>query len=460
MKKMWWLSMLLALPMASAAGPLEFIGNVWNKILMIGGLSFLQGFGLVGFTRILIWILTFALFFAVMSFFGAEGAAERKTFAFLKRNQAMIIAAVLATISAIFLPATAILAVGAGWATAVGLILIGTPILGLGYVLWRIPGKDESGKSKETKGTVLLKLLISMLLFWILSAMNYSLVNERKITGDLFGSASVAGTMANFIAWALYIASIMIVYYIIKFFFTSSEGAEEAEKRWQEGGKDLGKWFGKKSEESKAKEEMQRRAQEVKEPKSYLIDAIEDCEKLTKIMFVRSPEDKKAAAPKAEKLLNSLKKDLKKASRSLRHLRRKERGAERTKFYEIFNKLQTNARVVLDRAKHISIPKASANDAEWQNAYAVVHGNTGIIKGVCGKVVEVLNVFMEQNLEAAHEEAERAVTYQAQMLAEEREKLRQVAQQQAQEQAQRAPTKLEQRALMRQGKKIQGKRGR
>src|SRR3989344_838877 len=159
MKKMWWLSMLLALPMASAAGPLEFIGNVWNKILMIGGLSFLQGFGLVGFTRILIWILTFALFFAVMSFFGAEGAAERKTFAFLKRNQAMIIAAVLATISAIFLPAAAILAVGAGWATAVGLILIGAPIVGLGWVLWNIPG-EKDGKSLETKGTVLLKLLI------------------------------------------------------------------------------------------------------------------------------------------------------------------------------------------------------------------------------------------------------------------------------------------------------------
>src|SRR3989344_427745 len=253
MKKMWLLASLLALPLVSAAGPLEVIGGVWNKILTVGSLSFLGVSGLVPFTRILIWILTFALFFSVMSFLGAGGASERKTFGFLKRNQAMVIAAVLATISAIFLPAAAILAVGVGWATAVGLILIGTPIVGLWYVLWNIPGKDQP----DTKGTVLLKLLISMLLFWILSAMNSSLVNER---GVAIGQASVAGTMANFIAWALYIASIMIIYYIVKFFMTSTESAEEKDKKWREGGAALRKSIGGMVEKQKAKEAIARRA--------------------------------------------------------------------------------------------------------------------------------------------------------------------------------------------------------
>src|SRR3989338_5382949 len=100
MKKMWWLASLLVLPLVSAQGPLEVIGGVWNKILTIGSLSFLGIDGLVPFTRILIWILTFALFFSVMSFLGAGGTGERKTFGFLKRNHAMVIAAVLATISA------------------------------------------------------------------------------------------------------------------------------------------------------------------------------------------------------------------------------------------------------------------------------------------------------------------------------------------------------------------------
>ena len=124
MKKMWLLSLLLAFPLVSAAGPLEVISGVWNRVLSVGSLSFVGVEGLVPFTRILIWIFTFTLFFSVMSVLGA-GAADggKRTLSFLKRNHAMVIAGVLATISAIFLPAAAILAVGAGWATAVGLLL-------------------------------------------------------------------------------------------------------------------------------------------------------------------------------------------------------------------------------------------------------------------------------------------------------------------------------------------------
>lgn len=476
MKKMWWLSALLALPLVAAAGPLDVLGGVWNKILMIGGLSFLQGFGLIGFTRILIWILVFALFFAVMTGLGAgrEGAqGVSAPFKFFGRRQAMVVAAVLATISAIFLPAAAILAVGAGWATAVGLILIGTPIIGLGYVLWNIPGKDKDGKSEETKGTVLLKLLISMLLFWILSAMNYSLVAER---GVAIGSASVAGTMANFIAWALYIASIMIIYYIIKFFIVSPESSEEKEKRWQESGKAMGKWFGKKMDEQKAREEMGRRAQEVREPKAYLVSAIEACRELADALSVRTPEERPAAVRKAERHLKSLRKNLKGAYRRLRSLRQKERGQERAKFYEIFDNLHVNAGVALRSAKNISLPKANASDQEWINAYGTLKATAkGIIAPVCGKMVQVLNVFIEQNLDAARNFAasglEQQVDERAQLQENAREERQGTAQQQAaqervqeqargQTQAAQQPSKLEQRLAARKRAVMRRKRGR
>lgn len=436
MKKMWWLALLLALPFVAAQGPLQALSGVWSKILSIGNLSFVQG-QLVSLTRVLIWILTFALFFAVLGGLGAGKQEGRLTF--LGRNQAMVVAGVLATISAIFLPAAAILAVGAGWATAVGLILIGTPVLGLGYVLWKIPGRDKDGNAlPETKGTVIFKLLLSMLLFWILSAMNYSLQYEK---GIYLGQVSVAGTMANFIAWALYITSIMIIYYIIKFFFTSSKGAEEAEKRWREGGKALGKLFSKKAEELKAGEESVRRAREVREPHSYLVEAIEDGDKLSGALSVRAPEERSAAVSKAEKHLKSLRKNLKKAVRSLRYLRRKERGSERARFYEIFDNLYTHAGVALTHAKNISLPKANANDQEWRSAYEAVRGTVGVIRGICGKIVNALNVFIEQELEAA----QRAAAFQTAQHAEERaqrqeqqrETVRTRAEQQAQERRRR-----------------------
>ncbi|MDP3698270.1 MAG: hypothetical protein Q8R47_01650 [Nanoarchaeota archaeon] len=405
MKKMWLLAtILLALPLVSAAGPLEFIGGIWDKILMIGGLSFLQGFGLVAFTRILIWILTFALLFAVAAVLGRRKDGTP----LFSRSQAMMVGAVLATISAVFLPATAILAVGAGWATAVGLILIGAPVVGLFYVLWNIPS-DKDGKSlPDTKGTVLLKLLISMLLFWILSAMNSSLVNERGVD---IGQASVAGTMANFIAWALYIASIMIIYYIIKFFFTSSEGAEEADKKWKESGAALGKWIGKKADAQKAKEEMDRREQGVKEPKSYLINAVDAGEGLLAVLYrsARTPEERKVAVDKAEKHLRLLKKNLKKAVRSLRYLRRKEKGD----IYEFFDSAYSQAGVALSAARNISLPKPTSEN--WENGLAAIRGQVkGRIRPTCGNIMKHLDAFVEhQQTQLSQIEASQRVGQQA-----------------------------------------------
>src|SRR3989344_2017661 len=422
MRKMWLLASLLALPLVSAAGPLEVISGVWNKILSFGSLSFIGVSGIVPFTRILIWILTFALFFSVMSFLGAGGASERKTFGFLKRNHAMVIAAVLATISAIFLPAAAILAVGTGWATAVGLILIGAPIVGLGYVLWNIPG-EKDGKSLETKGTVLLKLLISMLLFWILSAMNFSLQYEK---GLYIGQASVAGTMANFIAWALYIVSIMIIYYIVKFFLVGGND-EEAEKRWQEGGKALRKSIGGMMDAQKAKEEMGRRAESIREPNSYLVNAVEACEGLLSALdrSARTPEERKNAVDKAEKHLKLLKKNLKKAVRSLRYLRRKEKGD----IYEFFNNLLSHAGVALSRARNISLPKPASEN--WERELAVIHGlvkGPQGIQGICGSIIKYLDAFVKrQQMQLSQAEAAHQAEQQAQGRSEQQERREEAA---------------------------------
>lgn len=424
---MWLLSLLLALPLVSAASPLGVMSGVWNKVLSVGSLSFLGVSGLVPFTRILIWVLTFALFFSVMSFLGAGAAGERRTLGFLKRNHAMVIAAVLATISAIFLPVAAILAVGVGWATAVGLLLIGAPIVGLWYVLWSIPGKDQP----DTKGTVLLKLLISLLLFWILSAMN----NEVRIVGPT-PNATVTGTMANFVAWALYIASIMIIYYIIKFFLVSPPGeAEQKEKEWREGGKALRGWLGKKFADQKARDEIARRAEGVREPKSYFINAVDACEGLITALYrnARTLGERKEAVAKAEKHLKLLKKNLKRAVRSLRYLRRKEKGS----VYEVFDNLYSHAGVALQRARSITLPKPDSEN--WERELSAIHGvvagHQGI-RGVCGAIIKALDAFVEhQQAELLKIEAAQRLEQQVQERAQQQERRQGAAQQRVQEQA-------------------------
>tara|TARA_B100000315_G_C14043172_1_gene348511 strand:- start:107 stop:334 length:228 start_codon:yes stop_codon:yes gene_type:complete len=69
------------------------------------------------------------------------------------------------------MPANVLLAVGAGWATAISLILVGGPVLGIGYVLWNLDKWLEL--ESDTRGSVMFKLALCLILFWILSAMKY-----------------------------------------------------------------------------------------------------------------------------------------------------------------------------------------------------------------------------------------------------------------------------------------------
>ncbi|HIH11802.1 TPA: hypothetical protein HA241_06440 [Candidatus Woesearchaeota archaeon] len=161
---------LLVLPLfVTAAGPLELLKKVFKDVVLAAGsLSFLGSSDviLIGITRLLIWIALFTIFFGVLSAFGAGARAGAPTAAnwasIFSRNQAMVIAFVLATISTIFMPAQVLQATGTGWATVVALGLIGLPIVGVWYLLYTMP---------DTRGWVFLKIVLCMLLLWILAAM-------------------------------------------------------------------------------------------------------------------------------------------------------------------------------------------------------------------------------------------------------------------------------------------------
>jgi hypothetical protein len=147
------------------------LNNVFHSIIQIGNLGFLgipDGSLVVGFVRLMIWILMFTIFFAVIV--GMKDTAPMKYFT---RGQAVVVSSIIATIAAVFLPAEVLLTTGSSWATIIALILIGGPIVGMGYLLTKIPGDDED----ETRGSVLLKLFICLILFWILSSMKYHVGN-------------------------------------------------------------------------------------------------------------------------------------------------------------------------------------------------------------------------------------------------------------------------------------------
>lgn len=332
MKKSWWLlTLILGLPLAYA-GPGEVLGGVWQKILSAGNLDFIGISGTVPFTRILIWILTFTLFFAVIT---GMGAAQQKPFGFFKRNQAIIVSAVLATISAIFLPASAILAVGAGWATAIAFLLIGGPIFGFGYLIWKWPGKG-----KETRITVIIKLILSMLLFWILSAMN----NEVKVVGPA-PSPSVVGSMANFLAWALYIVSLMIIWYVIKIFWVATpEERAKQEQEYGEKGAAMRELLSTKWKQKEAEEEMGRRKDLTSPVRDYVVKAMTGLGEVE-----NSLHDLKG--DKARRQIQEVQENIKKAIRSANMLLRNLEAEDRDDVVKVINFLQATQKGFLEEVK-------------------------------------------------------------------------------------------------------------
>ena len=108
--------------------------------------------------------LVFTLFYALM--------VNKKILSFLKPNQAGVIAAILGIMTAIFLPAGALLGIGSAWALLVAFLLIGGPIIGIFYVLFNLT-KWVTEDGNETKFTVFVKLLLCVVLFWMLSALKF-----------------------------------------------------------------------------------------------------------------------------------------------------------------------------------------------------------------------------------------------------------------------------------------------
>jgi hypothetical protein len=171
MKKSWLLIALLTIPSA-LAGPKDFLLNIWTKSLnAIGDLGVI-GLGnetaILGLTRILIWFLIFTIMFALISTLSKK---KKGTLSFFNRGQGVVIAIIVATITTIFLPASILLASSSGWAVLVALLLVGAPVVGLIYLIWKLP--ELVGVEQEGRGTILMKLLICIILLWVLSAMRF-----------------------------------------------------------------------------------------------------------------------------------------------------------------------------------------------------------------------------------------------------------------------------------------------
>jgi hypothetical protein len=127
--------------------------NVWNRVINIISLKDLgvqdPARAIIAFMRILVTLLVFVILFEAARLF-------------LSQNVAIVIAAVLAIMSAIFIPGKILAGIGGAYATIISLILIGIPVAGGLYAIFRIPSTRRE--------YIFIRIVIILILMWILGA--------------------------------------------------------------------------------------------------------------------------------------------------------------------------------------------------------------------------------------------------------------------------------------------------
>ncbi len=124
--------------------------EIFNKIIWFGSLGFLGASGnpMEGFMRILVVVLIFAIFYEL------GGLIQ------LSSNIRTVVSLILAIMSGVFIPGTILAGIGAAYGTLVALFLIGLPVVGGLYAIYRIPN--------TTRFYIFLRIVVILILLTIL----------------------------------------------------------------------------------------------------------------------------------------------------------------------------------------------------------------------------------------------------------------------------------------------------
>lgn len=208
---------------------------------------------------------------------------------------------------------------------------------------------------------------------------------------------SVLGTVQEFINWTLVIVSLMILWYIVKFFLVGPSitgGAKEGDKEWTEKGEGVRGWWKKKRADDEEKEKITKAAEKRRrllEPaKGFLIRVEQAAEKLRDEEFVTKTA---AAVTSARSQAESMERNLKSAQRVLRVAKLHEKGEKR----EYFIKLYDYTAVAFERYTNNigkKIPAPSSHN--WDSAVLAIRAQANNIRGLCGLLIASIDKYIDE----------------------------------------------------------------
>jgi hypothetical protein len=200
----------------------------------------------------------------------------------------------------------------------------------------------------------------------------------------------VVASITTFIDWALTIVSVMIIWYVIKFFLVEPPtkadkvAAEAADK---EKGQKMRDWLTGKAKEQKGKDAKKRRENELKPAKAHLVEAIGNGEDLVSSF---SGYDKGASLAQAKTHLRDLRSNLKMAVHNLRHVRRQADGDS----LKLLDSLYKNSGVALSKAKDLELPDRDSEN--WTKDVNDLVKAVKEVRRITGAVLEVLDKYIQK----------------------------------------------------------------
>ncbi len=194
---------------------------------------------------------------------------------------------------------------------------------------------------------------------------------------------TVTGTMQEFIDWALTIVSIMILWYIGKFFFVAPPTKEEREaedREYAEKGAAVRKWFKTKQEKKEAEEERGRRKDLTSPVRDYVVKAMSGLSEVENSL-------NELNGGKARKQVKEVQGHLKKAIRSSHLLLRNLEAEDRDDVVQVINFLQATQKGFLEDVKD-KIPQTITSRADIRT----ILDNFAALRGSLGNVFKKLEM--------------------------------------------------------------------
>ena len=217
---------ILAIPAALAAtpAPVTFISDLFKNNLSWLFVDFTAGAGSIFWLRVMIWIVLFAAFYALLTGFVKAFAG--------KKNISVTISMVMALISAIFIPDGILISIGKSYGITVTILLMGLPIGAAIYLMYiafptgKTNNKGEPITVSRRKVNHAIKAILYYLIFTLLGNYIIAFQKDPIFTRDVVSVAAWGAMAESF-------AMIAMVYHLFAAIFVSEPSAEgEGEEGW------------------------------------------------------------------------------------------------------------------------------------------------------------------------------------------------------------------------------------